>query len=105
MAANDRHTTAFWVGAILGGAAGVAWGLLNAPGPQRREEVSIGRIAERAADWMVVAAADAEVAAREFLARAELRDTYRPPSDLLIGNMPLDAVDVVLEQRPTDGTA
>lgn len=102
MAANERHTAAFWVGAILGGAAGAAWGLLNAPGPQRRDEATIGRIAERAADWVVVAAADAEVAARELLARAELRDTTRPPSDLLIGNMPLDAVDVVLEQRPAD---
>lgn len=67
-----RHGTAFVVGATLGGVAGAVWGLLNATETGDQARAALGRRLEAGADRLVVAAADLEVSARQWLARGEL---------------------------------
>lgn len=70
--ARETHGTAFAIGAALGGAAGALWGLLNAPRPTGPSGSGFADVLERAADRLVVSAADAEITARTWLARREL---------------------------------
>jgi hypothetical protein len=65
--ARERHETAFVVGAIAGGVAGAVWGLLNASVPGREARSELALQVERAADQLVIAAADFEVVARQWL--------------------------------------
>ena len=69
---RERHETAFVVGATLGGVAGAVWGLLNATETGGQARAALSRRLDAGADWLVVAAADLEVTARQWLAREEL---------------------------------
>ncbi len=75
--ANDRHETAFIVGALVGGAAGAVWGMLNAPATAGPEPAGFGRVFEKIADRAIVAAADLEVLARSWFAADDGGDIYR----------------------------
>ncbi|HYO29148.1 MAG TPA: hypothetical protein VER37_01090 [Thermomicrobiales bacterium] len=69
---RDRHGTAFVVGAALGGVVGAVWGLLNAAETGEQARAGLGRRLDAGADRLVLAAADFEVTARQWLARRDL---------------------------------
>ncbi len=69
---RERHGTAFVVGATLGGVVGAVWGLLNATETGEQARAALGGRLEAGADWLVVAGAELEVTARQWLAREEL---------------------------------
>jgi hypothetical protein len=76
---RQDHGGAFVTGAVCGGVAGAVWGLLNATETGVEARDALGRAAYGALDRLVVAAADAEVALREWLARDLLRDPEPVP--------------------------
>lgn len=69
--AQERHGTAFIVGATLGGIAGAVWGLLNARETGAQARSGLVQKFDAGADWLIVAAADLEVTARTMLAGNE----------------------------------
>ena len=87
--ARETHGTAFAIGAALGGAAGALWGLLNAPRPTSPNGSGFADVLERAADRLVVSAADAEISARTWLAR---RDLQTPAASASWQSRPADAL-------------
>jgi hypothetical protein len=99
--ANDRHETALIVGAVLGGAAGAVWGLLNAPATTGPEPSGFGAVFERIADRAIVAAADLEVMARSWFGRDDGGDIYRgfpdSASPLWAEAPPQVQVDIVID--------
>ena len=82
--AQGRHGTAFVVGATLGGVAGAVWGLLKATETGEQARAAFGRRVEAGADWLVVAAAELEVTARAWLARAEVAPSGASVPDLAL---------------------
>ncbi len=66
---RERHGAAFVTGAMLGGVAGAVWGLLNATETGADARAALGRATEDAVERLLHSAADAEIAAREWLSR------------------------------------
>ena len=81
--AQQRHGTAFVVGATLGGVAGAVWGLLNATETGAAARAGLGRRLEAGADWLVVSAAELEVTTRAWFARKRFaaEEPVLPPDD------------------------
>ncbi|MCC6314921.1 MAG: hypothetical protein IT337_13005 [Thermomicrobiales bacterium] len=110
--ARERHETAFVVGAIAGGVAGAVWGLLNASVPGREARSELALQMERAADQLVIAAADFEVAARQWLGldpapdAAALAAAWPPafePPPTADGARPANPATELLATEPTAG--
>jgi hypothetical protein len=104
--AKERHESAFIFGALAGGVAGAVWGLLNAPAATGPQPGGFGPVLERAADRLIVAAADFEIMARAWLRKDDAGDVYRgfPESSSPLWAEAPPQVDIVIDgPRPIDG--
>jgi hypothetical protein len=63
---NQRHDVAFVIGAILGGAAGAAYGLLNAPDAGARTRALLTERGDRLAQRLADASAGSRTGGQEF---------------------------------------